>query len=104
MIFVSQITFVKSPTPLITFFFFFFLILFFLIMTIPLFSSWWIISKPRNYYIYVVSSMFVLLFSSFDTFHVKWSIYVLAKLQHQTVLVLSVTVGKIYFTEHREIC
>ena len=39
--------------------------------------------------------MFVLLFSGFDTFHVKCSIYVLAKLQHQTVLVLSITVGKV---------
>ena len=28
--------------------------------------------------------MFVQLFSGFDTFHVKCSIYVLAKLQHQT--------------------
>ena len=64
MIFVSQIIFVKSPTPSITFFFF-------LIMTIPLFSSWWIIYKPRKYYIYVVSSMFVLLFSGFDAFHAE---------------------------------
>ena len=71
MIFVSQIIFVKSPTPSITFFFLFFLIFFFLIMTIPLFLSWWIIYKPRNYYIYVVSSMFVLLFSGFDTFHAQ---------------------------------
>ena len=71
MIFVSQIIFVKSPTPSITFFFLFFLIFFFLIMTIPLFSSWWIIYKPRKYYIYVVSSMFVLLFSGFDTFHAQ---------------------------------
>ena len=48
--------------------------------------------------------MFVLLFSGFDTFHVKCSIYVLAKPQHQTVLVLSITVGKVYFTEHTEMC
>ena len=71
MIFVSQIIFVKSPTPSITFFFLFFLIFFFLIMKISLFSSWWIIYKPRKYYIYVVSSMFVLLFSGFDTFHAQ---------------------------------
>ena len=41
--------------------------------------------------------MFVLLFSGFDTFHAKCSIYVLAKLKHQTVLFLSITVGKLYF-------
>ena len=40
-------------------------------MTIPLLLSWWIIYKPRKYYIYVVSSMFVLLFSGFDTFHAQ---------------------------------
>ena len=49
----------------------FFLIFFFLIMTIPLFSSWWIVCKPRKYNIYVVNSMFVLLFSGFDTFHAQ---------------------------------
>ena len=80
MIFVSQIIFVKSPTPSITFFFFlFFLIFFFLIMTIPLFLSWWIIYKPRNYYIYVVSSMFVLLFSGFDTFHAQGKMRMVCK-------------------------
>ena len=41
--------------------------------------------------------MFVQLFSGFDTFHVKCSVYVSAKLQHQTVLVLSITVGEVYF-------
>ena len=71
MIFVSQIIFVKSPIPSITVFLLFFLIFFFLIMTIPLFSSWWIIYKPRKYYIYVVSSMFSVLFSGFDTFHAQ---------------------------------
>ena len=40
-------------------------------MTIPLRSSCWIIYKTRKYYIYVVSSMFVLLFSGFDTFHAQ---------------------------------
>ena len=40
-------------------------------MIIPLLSSWWIIYKPRKSYIYVVSSMSVLLFSGFDTFHVQ---------------------------------
>ena len=69
MIFVSQITFVKSPIPSI--FLFVFWIFYFLIMTIPLLLSWWIIYKPRKYYIYVVSSMFVLLFSGFDTFHAQ---------------------------------
>ena len=40
-------------------------------MTIPLLLSWWIIYKPRKYYIYVVSSMFVVLFSGFDTFYAQ---------------------------------
>ena len=40
-------------------------------MTIPLLSSWWIIYKPRKYYIYVVSSVFVLLISGFDTLHAQ---------------------------------
>ena len=40
-------------------------------MIIPLLSSWWIIYKPGKYYIYVVSSMFVLVFSGFDTFHAQ---------------------------------
>ena len=37
----------------------------------PLLSTWWIIYKPRKYYIYIVSSMFVLLFCGFDTFHAQ---------------------------------
>ena len=43
-------------------------------MTIPLLSSWWLIYKLRKCYIYVVSSMFVLLFSRFDTFHAQGKI------------------------------
>ena len=42
-----------------------------LIMTIPLLYSWWIIYKPQKHYIYTVSSVFVLLFCGFDTFHVQ---------------------------------
>ena len=40
-------------------------------MTISLLLSWWIINKPGKSYIYVVSSVFVLLFSGFDTFHLQ---------------------------------
>ena len=40
-------------------------------MTIPLLLSWQIVYKPRKYYIYVASSMFVLLFSGFDLFQGK---------------------------------
>ena len=40
-------------------------------MTIPLLSSWLIICKSGKYYKYVVSSVFVLLSSGFDTFHAK---------------------------------
>ena len=40
-------------------------------MTIPLLLSWQIVYKPRKYYIYVASSMFVLLFSGFDTFYAQ---------------------------------
>ena len=53
------------------FLFSFFETAFFFIVTIPLLSSWWIINKPGKSYIYVVSSVFVLLFSGFDTFHVQ---------------------------------
>ena len=106
MIFVSQIIFVKSPTPSITVFLLFFLIFFFLIMTIPLFLSWWIIYKPRNYYIYVVSSMFVLLFSGFDTFHAQgkmrmvcrtFAIHTLPCYLFLNKAMLDLTEEKIYF-------
>ena len=52
-------------------FLFAFWICYFLVVTIPLLSSWWNIYKPRKFYIYVVSPMFVLLFSGFDTFHAQ---------------------------------
>ena len=40
-------------------------------MTIPFLLSGKIVYKPRKYYMYVVSSMFVLLFSGFDTFYAQ---------------------------------
>ena len=40
-------------------------------MTIPFLLSGQIVYKPRKYYMYVVSSMFVLLFSGFDTFYAQ---------------------------------
>ena len=58
-------------TITINYLFFVFWICYLLIMTIPLLSSWWIIHKPRKYYIYVVSSMFLPLFFGFDTSHAQ---------------------------------
>ena len=43
-------------------------------MTIPLLSSRWIIFKSRKYDMHVVSSVFVLIFSDFNTFHVQGKI------------------------------
>ena len=44
-----------------------------------LFSSWWIIYKARNYYMYVVSSVFVLVISGFDTLHAQGKIGIVCR-------------------------
>ena len=48
-------------------------------MTIRLLLSWWIIYKPRKYYIYAVSLMFVIFFSGFDTFHAQGKMRMVCK-------------------------
>ena len=61
----------QTPNTINCIFLFAFWICYYWIMTIPLLLSWWTIHKPRKYYVYVVSSVVVLLFSGFDIFHAQ---------------------------------
>ena len=73
-------------------------------MTIPLLSSWWIIYKPRKYYIYVASSMFVLLFSCFDTFHAQGKIRMVCRTFTIHTLPCYLILNKAMFDLEEKVC